>query len=1077
MEYFKKSIKLRCQRYTSEECPQSYTLADLSNTNLIQGVFEIGRYVTDLSKDLNIEITNTYDPLKAKDARSAFLSSKLSVIDTTAPTVGSAIQITRNGVNLSLKWGSATDAGTESKYLLYKVYSGASKTSIDTVEKAQTGTVVADWALDMTSLKVRSSGYAVYTVLVKDAAGNISQYTPTDINGVPTLSYSGVSGSLTYGVSATLTPTLDDSGSNVTSCVVKSGTTDLPSWASLNNRTCVISGTPTAVLSETTYTIVASNSVGTSSDATITLSVSAAVPTLSYSGATGTSGSVGTAMSVSPTTLSTNGGSITSCAVKSGTTALPSWASVNTSTCVISGTPTGTLSSTTYTIVATNSAGNSSDATVSLSVGATVPTLSYSGATGTSGTYGSAMSVSPTTLSANGASITGCAIKSGTTALPAWASVNTTTCVISGTPTAILSSTTYTIVATNSVGNSSDATVSLSVAAAVPTLSYSGATGTSGTYGSAMSVSPTTLSTNGASITGCAIKSGTTALPAWASVNTSTCVISGTPTAILSSTTYTIRATNSAGSSADATVSLSVAAAVPTLSYSGATGTTGSVGTAMSVSPTTLSTNGASITGCAIKSGTTALPAWASINTSTCVISGTPTATLSSTTYTIVATNSAGNSADATVTLSASGCSGSLFSGGTGTSGDPFLITTVSDLTNTAQCTSSSNYFSQTGDINLGGSGSPWTPIALRGQYNGNSHQITGLYIRNTTAAADTGLFSTLYSGGAISNVTLVSVDVEGAAMTGALVGTSSGTITSCTVSGSVKINTSSSSSYYAGGLVGQVSSGTVTSSSSSATLNVTIPTSTSFNGGLGGLVGTMSSGTTLSNSYATGAITATPSLTGARLGSLVANISSATVTTSYATGNITFSGNGTAYVGLIGLSSSGTVSKCFSIGTYAQTGFIRYAYTGGIIGYMSGGSIANSYTMYTMTMASGYPVNGGASGGLVGNPTGSVSISNSYSAAASLGSVSAGTVYGFSGVTLSSGLTNAYYYRNGSVPTDSSTGLTGYTTSTQMQTQSNFSFDFSTPIWVMPSANTTAPGNLLSPVLQWQCGTLGITC
>ena len=289
-----------------------------------------------------------------------------------------------------------------------------------------------------------------------------------------------------------------------------------------------------------------------------TVMVVASAPSLSYAGASGTSGSVGVAMTVSPTTLNNNGAAITACGIKSGTTALPAWASVNATTCVISGTPSGTLSSTTYTLVATNAVGASSNATVSLSVSGSVPNLSYAGATGTSGSVGVAMTVSPTTLNNNGPAISACGIKSGTTALPAWASVNATTCVISGTPDEILGSTLFTLVAVNAVGNSADATVTLLVAPSVPTLSYFGSAGTTGSVGSVMSVSPTVIEPNGAAITACGIKSGTTALPAWASVNALTCTISGTPTASLSATTYTLVATNSAGVSLDATVSLTV---------------------------------------------------------------------------------------------------------------------------------------------------------------------------------------------------------------------------------------------------------------------------------------------------------------------------------------------------------------------------------------------------------------------------------------------------------------------------------------------------------------------------------------
>jgi surface protein len=69
-----------------------------------------------------------------------------------------------------------------------------------------------------------------------------------------------------------------------------------------------------------------------------------------------------------------------------------------------------------------------------------------------------------------------------------------------------------------------------------------------------MSVSPTALNENSSAITNCTTSP---ALPAWATINPLTCVISGTPTALLASTSYTITATNSAGST-DATVSLVV---------------------------------------------------------------------------------------------------------------------------------------------------------------------------------------------------------------------------------------------------------------------------------------------------------------------------------------------------------------------------------------------------------------------------------------------------------------------------------------------------------------------------------------
>lgn len=109
---------------------------------------------------------------------------------------------------------------------------------------------------------------------------------------VPTLSYVGATGRTgTFGSLMSVSPTtLATNGSAITGCAIKAATTALPAWATLNITTCVISGTPNATLVATTYTINATNSAGNSADATVQLTVNAAVPTLSYAAATGTSG-------------------------------------------------------------------------------------------------------------------------------------------------------------------------------------------------------------------------------------------------------------------------------------------------------------------------------------------------------------------------------------------------------------------------------------------------------------------------------------------------------------------------------------------------------------------------------------------------------------------------------------------------------------------------------------------------------------------------------------------------------------------------------------------------------------------
>jgi hypothetical protein len=384
--------------------------------------------------------------------------------------------------------------------------------------------------------------------------------TATPTPSMPVLSYASSTGTIgTLGTAMSVTPsTLSANGAAITGCGIANGTTALPSYLSIAPTTCVISGTPTSTLSATQYTLVATNSLGTSANATVTITVNATPPILSYSASNPFYGSFGTAMSMSPSTLIANGAAITGCAIMAGTTALPGNLSVAPTTCVISGTPSSTLTApqnTAYTLVATNSAGTSAEAIVWLEMAAGVPALSYSSYTGNAGI---AMSVAPSSLDANGAAITSCAIATGTTALPGSLSVAPTTCVISGTPASALSPTVYTLVATNSIGNSANATVTLAATGGVPTLNYALSGGTMGSIGTMMTVVPSTLNSHGATITSCGIKSGTTALPSFLSIDPNGCVISGMPTSSFPPTTFTIVATNSFGSSVAATVTLAV---------------------------------------------------------------------------------------------------------------------------------------------------------------------------------------------------------------------------------------------------------------------------------------------------------------------------------------------------------------------------------------------------------------------------------------------------------------------------------------------------------------------------------------
>lgn len=94
--------------------------------------------------------------------------------------------------------------------------------------------------------------------------------------GIPYLVFSTASVAAgTAGQPLTVAPTLVPNGAAVTACGAKPGTT-LPAWITVDQSSCVLSGTPPGAFAASTFLLVAQNSAGSSLDASVTLAAGAA---------------------------------------------------------------------------------------------------------------------------------------------------------------------------------------------------------------------------------------------------------------------------------------------------------------------------------------------------------------------------------------------------------------------------------------------------------------------------------------------------------------------------------------------------------------------------------------------------------------------------------------------------------------------------------------------------------------------------------------------------------------------------------------------------------------------------------
>ena len=295
------------------------------------------------------------------------------------------------------------------------------------------------------------------------------------------------------------------------------------------------------------------------------------------------------------------------------------------------------------------------------------------------------------------------------------------------------------------------------------------------------------------------------------------------------------------------------------------------------------------------------------------------------------------------------------------------------------------------------------------GQFDGLGHSITNLTI-NRPSQDCVGLFGAISGASILKNVGLLGGSVSGSGYVGGLVGEiSSGTIRNVYSTGSV------SGRVTVGGLVGG-NYGTIQNAYSTG----------SVSGGsvyIGGLVGMNYSGT-IQNAYSTSSVSGG----GSDIGGLVGMNYSGTIQNAYSTGSVSGSGSSDAVGGLVGLSIYGTIQNAYSTGSVSG----GYTDVGGLVG-LNDGTIQNAYS--TGSVSGGF----GNIGGLVGcNHSGTIqnaystgSVSGGYSNIGGLVGLNDGTILSSLWNTATSGTTKG-------IGGGDLTGVTGLTTS-QMKTMSSF--------------------------------------
>ena len=315
--------------------------------------------------------------------------------------------------------------------------------------------------------------------------------------------------------------------------------------------TRVLTGTPTAAQTAVSYTYKVRDRNGDEATDIFTIAVAAdGSPSLTET--SDQSWIKGIAVSLTLPTATSGNEPLT----YTLTGSLPTGVNYNTSTRVVSGTPSAVKSTTTYTYKVRDKDGDEDSDTFTITVADdTEPSLTET--SDQSWIKGLAVSLTLPASSSGNTPLT----YTLTGSLPTGVSFNTSTRVVSGTPSAAKSTTTYTYKVRDKDGDEDSDTFTITVADDTEP-SQTETSDQSWVTGVAVSLTLPASSSGNTPLT----YTLTGSLPTGVSYNTSTRVVSGTPSAVKSTTTYTYKVRDKDGDEDSDTFTIEVTNATPTLS-------------------------------------------------------------------------------------------------------------------------------------------------------------------------------------------------------------------------------------------------------------------------------------------------------------------------------------------------------------------------------------------------------------------------------------------------------------------------------------------------------------------------------